>query len=55
VCVCVCVCVISENITECSVALVEGKEWSVSSVSRCMRDVAVDSACSFTVILCWNN
>ena len=38
------------NVWDWSVALVEGKEWSVCGVSRGLCDVAVDRICSLTVI-----
>jgi hypothetical protein len=47
---------ISGNVSDRSVVLVEGKEWNIWSVSRCMRGVAVDRVCSFTLkLLCWSN
>jgi len=50
------VCAVRKNIRDWSVALVEGKEWSVWSGSRCMCDVVVDRVCLFTaIVLCWNN
>ena len=36
------VCAIRGNVRFCSVALVEGKEWSASGICRGMCDVASD-------------
>jgi len=39
-------CAISGNVSDRSVALVEGEEWNVWGVFRCMCEVAVDCVCA---------